>query len=128
MDVTDLDRQRIAASIGEAFAILCMRVGGTSKAEANVRLGFEAILRHLGTPPLRLLAHGAPLRYRRGAATEAELRHILRALESCRSIFDRYQPALTAAEQRIYRLVCATRDFAAEEIEARKRVPEMALA
>jgi hypothetical protein len=126
--VTDLDRQRIAASIGEAFAILCLRVGGASKAETNVRLGFEAILRQLGTPPLRLLSNGGPLRYRRGAASDAELRHILKALDTCSKIFERYQSALSPSERRIHTLVSATRDFAAEEIAARRSVPEMALA
>jgi hypothetical protein len=68
------------------------------------------------------------VRYRRGAATEGELRQILKALDACLAIFDRYASAMTPAEHRIQSLVLATRQFAHETLAERKRVPDMALA
>lgn len=126
--MTDLDRQRIAACIGDAFGVLCARVGGSSTAETNLRLGFESILRQLGTPPLRFVSKGAPLRYRRGAATAGELKHILKALDASLAIFDRYASSMSPAEQRVQTLIVATRQFADDALGERKRAPDMALA
>jgi hypothetical protein len=119
--VTPLDQQRVAEWIGDAFAILCVRVSGVSDAETNLRLGFESILRQLRIPPLGVVAKAAPAPYRRVvAATTADLRHILKALNSCLTIFERYDAVLTPAQREIKRLVQDTRQFAEQEIEARR--------
>jgi hypothetical protein len=121
--MTDLDQQRITEWIGDAFAILCVRVGGLSEAERNLRLGFEAILRQLGTSPLRVVAKSTPPLHSRATASTSDLRHILKALDSCLTIFQRYDPVLTHAQRRTQILVRATRRFAEEELQSRSNPP-----
>jgi hypothetical protein len=118
--VTALDQQRVAEWIGDAFAILCVRQSGLSNAETNLRLGFEAILRHLRIPPLGMVAKAGPAPYRRVNATTADLRHITKALDSCLAIFQRYDAVLSPAQREIQRLVQDTRSFAEQELEARR--------
>jgi len=115
--MTDLDQRRIAEWIGDAFAILCVRVGGFSEAENKVRLGFESILRQLGTPPLRAITQAPPPLFApTTGASVADLRHIIKALDSCLAVFDRYSAVLTVAQRRIELLVRATRRHAHEEL------------
>lgn len=118
--MTDRDQQRVAEWIGDAFAILCVRMGGFSPAENNLRLGFETILRHLGTSPLREIARTAPSVYSPVAASTSDLRNIIRALDSCLMIFQRYDAVLTTAQRRIQILVRASRRFAEEELSTRQ--------
>lgn len=121
--MTDLDQQRITEWIGDAFAILCVRVGGLSAAERNLRLGFEAILRQLGTSPLHVVAKSTPPLQTRATASTSDLRHILKALDSCLTIFQRYDAVLTNAQRRMQILVRATRRFAEEELQSRGAAP-----
>jgi hypothetical protein len=118
--MTELDQQRVAEWIGDAFAILCVRIGGVSAAERNLRLGFEALLRQLGTSPLRMIAHHAPPAFRTTTASNADLRHIRTALDSCLTIFARYDPVLNTDQRRIQLLVRATRRYADEELQSRR--------
>ena len=113
--MTELDQQRIDEWIGDAFAILCVRVGSLSKAETKLRLGVEAILRHLGTPPLRIVA-STPPPFARVAVTNGDLRMIRKALDSCLAVFERYAGTLTPRHRRIEALVRSARDFADEEL------------
>ncbi len=117
--MTDLDQQRIAEWIGDAFAILCVRVGGLSAAERNLRLGFEAILRQLGTSPLREISKSSPPLHARAVASAGDLRHIVKALDCCLAVFQRYEAVLTHAQRRSEILVRAPRRFAAEELRSR---------
>ena len=118
--MTALDQQRVAEWIGDAFAILCVRLSGLSEAETNLRLGFESILRQLRIPPLGVVAKTAPAPYRRIAATPGDLRHILKALDSCLAIFERYERVLTPSQRDMQRLIQETRNFAQQELEARR--------
>ena len=116
-----LDQQRIAEWIGDAFAILCMRLGGFSAAEHNLRLGFDAILRQLGTSPLRMVAKNSALApLSATTASSADLRHIVKALDSCLAIFERYDAVLTSTQRRIQILVRAARCHAEDELHARQ--------
>jgi hypothetical protein len=120
--MTGLDQQHISEWIGDAFAILCVRIGGMSSAEVNLRLGFETILRHLGTPPLRLLARTSPPGFGAINATTGDLRQILKALDACLAIYHRYDAVLTTTQRRIQILVRATRRFAEDALgEKRER-------
>ena len=121
--MTDLDQQRISEWIGDAFAILCVRVGGLSAAERNLRLGFEAILRHLGTSPLRVVAKSTPPLHTRATASTWDLRHILKALDSCLAVYQRYDAVLNPAQRRTQILVRATRRYADEELQSRSNPP-----
>lgn len=118
--MTDLDQQRIAEWIGDAFAILCVRVGGISAAERKLRLEFEAILRELGTSPLRIVARRTPVPLKRIPASDGDLRHIVKALDACGRIFARYEAVLTRDQRQIRKLVLAAKSFAEEELEARR--------
>jgi hypothetical protein len=118
--MTELDQQRIAEWIGDAFAILCVRAGGLSTAETKLRLAFEALLRHLGTSPLREVTRVTPAPFNADIASTADLRHIIKALDSCLAVFGRYDAGLTHAQRRIQLLVRATRRFAEEELTARR--------
>ena len=118
--MTALEQQRIAEWIGDAFAILCVRVGGISAAEKNLRLGFEALLRQLGTSPLRVVSRTPPLPFAAATASTTDLRHIAKSLDSCLAVFERYDAVLTAAQRRIQILVRATRRFADEELRSRQ--------
>ena len=122
--MTDLDQQRVAEWIGDAFAILCVRVGGLSAAEKNLRLGFEAILRQLGTSPLREVAKATPPLHSRVTATVTDLRHIVKALDCCLGVFQRYDAVLNAAQRRVQILVRAARRFAEEELHRRTALPQ----
>jgi hypothetical protein len=115
-----LDQQRVAEWIGDAFAILCVRQSGISDAEKNLRLGFESILRQLRIAPLGVVAKAAPAPYRRITATNADLRHIVKALDSCLAIFQRYEAILPPKQREMQRLVQDTRRFAEQELEARR--------
>lgn len=121
--MTELDQRRIAEWIGDAFAILCVRVGGFSEAENKVRLGFESILRQLGTPPLRAITKAPPPLFAPTGASVADLRHIIKALDSCLAVFDRYSAVLTDTQRRVAILVRATRRHAHEEILYRTARP-----
>lgn len=124
--MTAPDQRRVAERIGDAFSILCVRLSGVSDTEASLRLGFEAILRHLRIPPLGVVAKSAPAPFRRIPATSADLRHILRALDSTLRIFQRYHAALTPSDRELQRLVQETRGYAEQELEAR-RTPSVEL-
>lgn len=115
----DLDQQRVAEWIGDAFAILCVRVGGLSAAEKNLRLSFEALLRQLGTSPLRLVTNKPPPPTRASPASTGDLRHIAKALDACLAVFQRYDAVLDVAQRRLLFLVRATRRYAQEEIDSR---------
>lgn len=117
--MTELDQRRIAEWIGDAFAILCVRVAGFSEAEKNVRLGFETILRQLGTPPLRAIAKAPPPVFSQAGASTGDFRQIIKALDSCLTVFQRYNGLLTIAQRRIEILIRATRRFAEEELQQR---------
>lgn len=117
--MTALDQRRIAEWIGDAFAILCVRVGGFSEAEHQVRLGFESILRQLGTPPLRAIAKAPPPIFTASGASTSDLRHIVKALDSCLVLFDRYAAVLNASQRHTALLVRATRRHAQEELQNR---------
>lgn len=114
--MTEFDHQRITSSIGDAFAILCVRAGRGSAAEKRVRLGFEAILRQLGTPPLRMIARSVPPAGRVVGTSSTDWRQIIGALERCLAIFRRYEPLLNANQRRTRELVEATLRFAHEEL------------
>jgi hypothetical protein len=117
--MTDLDHRRIAEWIGDAFAILCVRVAGFSEAEVKLRLGFEAILRQLGTSPLRAVTKAPPPLYGAPGASTADLRQIIKALDSCLTVFTRYDAVLTTSQRHVAILVRATRRFAGDELAAR---------
>jgi hypothetical protein len=119
-----LDRRRIAEWIGDAFAILCVRVSGYSQAEKHLRLGFEAILRQLGTSPLGAITKSPLPPYAPPSATAADLRLIIKALDSCLATFERYSAVLNPSHQRMEVLIRATRRFAEEALHARRRPPE----
>jgi hypothetical protein len=123
--MTEIDRQRIAEWIGDAFAILCVRISSVSTAERKLRLGFEAILRQLGTSPLHIVARGTPPPFNPVTATTSDLRHILKALDSCLAVFHRYEKILTISQRRIEVLVRATRRYAEEELAARRIQPAL---
>jgi hypothetical protein len=96
-----VDQQRIAEWIGDAFAILCVRTNGRSAAEDNLRRGFESILRQLGTPPLRVVVQAQFPAHRPTPASITDLKHIIKALDSCLSSLARYEAILTTAQRRI---------------------------
>ena len=116
----NLDQERIAEWIGDAFAILCVRVGGLSAAETKLRLGFETILRHLGTSPLHVVTKAGPPPHVQFPASRGDLRQIMKALDSCLAIFQRYEAILPPAQREMQRLVQDTRRFAEQELEARR--------
>lgn len=115
-----LDQQRVAKWIRDAFSILCVRLAGRSAAERNLRLAFESLLRQLRIAPLAVVARAAPAPYRRITATTADLRHIVKALDSCLAVYRRYEAILTPAQREMQRHVQDTRRFAAQELEARR--------
>ena len=115
----NLDQERIAEWIGDAFAILCVRVGGLSAAETKLRLGFETILRHLGTSPLHVVTKAGPPPHVQFPASRGDLRQIMKALDSCLATFERYDAVLTSDQRRIQLLIRATRRFAEEELNSR---------
>lgn len=117
--ITEPDQRRISEWIRDAFAILCVRASGRSESETKLRLGFEAILRQLGTSPLRELSHRSPPVYGHAAATAGDLRTIIKALDSCLGVFQRYDAVLTTGQRRMQILVRATRRFAEEALVAR---------
>jgi hypothetical protein len=117
--VRNVDQQRIAEWIGDAFAILCVRGPAGSEAETNLRRGFEAILRELGSSPLRVLAGGKVPMQRPVPASTGDLRQIIKALDSCLAAFGRYDPVLTTAQRKTQVLIRATRRYAEEELAAR---------
>jgi hypothetical protein len=124
--MTDFDQQRISESISDAFAILCVRVAGFSDNERKLRLGFEAILRQLGTPPLRFVSRAAPPPGHLGA-TSSDLRFIIHALDACLAILNRYDAVLTMTERKLQILVRATRRFAEDEIRSREALTQSAV-
>lgn len=116
--MTEFDLQRITAWIRDGFAILCVRANGGSAAEHQVRLGFEGILRELGTPPLRLLARSLPVPVRVVGASSTDWRQIISALDRCLAVFQRYDPLLNARLRRTRDLIAATRSFAQEQLRS----------
>lgn len=116
-----IDQQRIAEWVGDAFAILCVRANGRSAAENNLRRNFESILRQLGTPPLRVVIQAQFPVHRPPLASVTDLRHIIKALDSCLAAFARYEAILTTAQRRVQELIRATREFAEVELAARGR-------
>ncbi|HUR59769.1 MAG TPA: hypothetical protein VM029_18765 [Opitutaceae bacterium] len=122
--MTERDQQRIAELVGDAFAILCVRICGISAAEKNLRLGMEATLRQLGTSPLREITRTLRPIYSQVTASSGDLRNIIRALDACLAVLQRYDTVLTATERRVQSLVRASRGYADEELAARRnRVP-----
>jgi hypothetical protein len=121
--MTDMDQRRIAEWIGDAFAILCVRIGGLSEAETQVRLGFEAILRQLGSSPLHVIAQAPPPLFASSGATAADLRLILKALDSCVAVFDRYMGVLSESQRAIEQLVRSTREHTRLELRRRSPAP-----
>ncbi len=117
--MNDLDQQRISEWIGDAFAILCVRVGGISTAEKKLRLSFEALLRQLGTSPLGEVSSRGPFPLSAIRATATDLRHIRKALDSCLSVFARYDAVLSTSQRQVQHLVRATRRYADDELQAR---------
>src|SRR5690349_4354393 len=95
-----------------------------SAADTNLRLGFEAILRQLGTSPLRVVTQKPPPLVSSIPASAADLRHIIKALDSSLRVFARYDPILNPAQRRIQILVRATRRYAEEELNARMKPAE----
>jgi hypothetical protein len=125
--VRHVDQQRIAEWIGDAFAILCVRGPAGSEAETNLRRGFESILRQLGSSPLRAVTEGRVPVQKPMPASASDLKHIIKALDSCLAAFGRYDPVLTVTQRKTQVLIRATRRFAEEELAARHRdVPAMA--
>src|SRR4051812_14020855 len=124
--MTELDRQKVAEWIGDAFAILCVRISSASAAEKNLRLGFETMMRQLGTPPLRMVTRGTAPAFCAVIASKGDLRTIVKALDCCLAIFHRYEAVLTEAQRRIQILVRATKRYAEEELSERSR-PRAAL-
>jgi hypothetical protein len=118
--MTDFDQQRIARWIRDAFTILCVRHAGSSPTERSLRLGFEAILIQLGTSPLHLAASTLPPPGRAAAASLADLRRIIEALDRCRVIFQRYESMLSPTQCKVHALVETTRSYAMEELRARQ--------
>lgn len=118
-----LDRRRIAEWIGDAFAVLCVRVSGYSRAEKHLRLGFEAILRQIGTSPLGAITKTPLPPYAPPSATAADLRLIIKALDSCLATFERYGAVLNSSHQKIETLIRTTRQFAEEALHARGLPP-----
>ena len=118
--MTERDQQRIAELVGDAFAILCVRVGGVSAAEKNLRLGMEATLRHLGTSPLREVTRTLRPIHGQAPASSGDLRNIIRALDACIAVLARYDAVLTATQRRLQILLCASRRYADEELAARR--------
>ncbi len=105
--------------ISDAFAILCVRVSGHSRAEKQLRLGFEAILRKLGTSPLRAITTSPLPAYAAPAVTSFDLRLILQALDACLALFERYSGVLDQNQRQIEDLMRSTRAFATEELGVR---------
>lgn len=118
--MTDFDQQRIARWIRDAFTILCVRHAGSSPTERSLRLGFEAILIQLGTSPLHLAASTLPPPGRAAAASLADLRRIIDALDRCRAILRRYESMLNPTQREVHALVETTRRYALEELRARQ--------
>lgn len=110
--MTELDQRRITERIRDAFAILCVRTSGRSEAETKLRLGFEALLRHLGTSPLHEVAKTRMPTKPSTAASPADLRNIIHALDGCLAILERYDAVLSTSQRRIQFLARATRRFA----------------
>jgi hypothetical protein len=121
------DQQRIAEWIRDAFAILCARVGRFSEAETHLRLGFEAILRQLGTSPLRMVPAATPFAGRM-TTSPGDLRQIIKSLDCCLVVFQRYDAVLTTAQRKTQILARATRRYAAEELQAQQTVGEPLIA
>lgn len=117
------DRRRITEWIGDAFAVLCVRVSGYSRAEKHLRLGFEAILRQLGTSPLGAITKSPLPPYAPPSARASDLRLIIKALDSCLTIFNRYGAALNSSYQKLEVLVQTTRRFAEEALHTHRPPP-----
>ena len=118
-----LDRRRITEWIGDAFAVLCVRVSGFSQAENHLRLGFEAILRQLGSSPLGAITKSPLPPYAPPSARASDLRRIIKALDSCLAIFERYGAVLNSSYQKLETLIRTTRRFAEEALHARRLPP-----
>ncbi len=117
--LTLLEQRRITSWISDAFAILCVRVSGPSHAEKQLRLGFERILRQLGTSPLRAITKSPLPAYAAPAVTSFDLRFILQALDASLALSGRYGNALNQNQRRAEELMRATRAFASEELGVR---------
>lgn len=117
--LTFLEHRRITRWISDAFAILCVRVSGHSHAEKQLRLGFEAILRHLGTSPLQAITTSPLPAYAAPTVTSFDLRLILQALDASLALFGRYGAVLNQNQRRVEELMRATRAFAFEELGIR---------
>jgi hypothetical protein len=124
--MTEPDQRRIAEWIRDAFAILCVRASGRSEAETKLRLGFEALLRQLGSTPLREVANTTPPPFGKMVATSSDLRSIIKALDSCLAILQRYDAVLNTEQRRIQILARATRRFAETELSARHNTRPLA--
>lgn len=114
--MTDFDQRRIQHWIGDAFTLLCVRSASASQYEKKLRLGFEVILRNLGTSPLQIIATSVLPPCRLVSASKSDLRRILLALDRCLALYQRYDALLDAAQRRICGLVETTRHFALQEL------------
>jgi hypothetical protein len=117
--MTASDESHVAEWISDSFAIVCSRIGGFSDRERNIRRGFEAIMRQLGTP-LIPPADASPADGFATGTSSDDLQQILQALDSSLTVFARYDRALTNAERRIQILLRATRRYTGEELHARE--------
>lgn len=113
------ETRRIIRWISDAFAVLCVRTSGRSKAEKQLCLGFEAILRELGSSPLHAITSSPLPAYAPPSATSGDLRLILHALDSCLATFARYEAVLDATQRRIEARMRETRMYALAALAAR---------
>ena len=56
---------------------------------------------------------------RAAPASATDLRHIIKALDSCLAAFTRYDAVLTTAQRRVRELIRTTREFAEVELASR---------
>lgn len=117
--LTPVEQRKTRRWVSDAFAILCVRVSGHSHAEKQLRLGFEAILRQMGTSPLHAITASPLPVYAAPTVTSFDLRLILQALDSCLALFGRYGAVLNQNQRRIEEQIRTTRAFALEELGAR---------
>lgn len=123
--LTPRETRRIVRWISDAFAVLCVRTSGRSKAEKQLCLGFEVILRELGSSPLQAITSSPLPAYAPPCATSGDLRLIIQALDACLATFSRYEAVLDATQRRLDARIRETRAHAIAALGARTlRRPE----
>lgn len=108
--------QQIIEWVNDAFAVVSRGRPGDVPAEANLRRGLEAIVRHLSdyAPPL---TDGSPNPIGHHVEiTQHELELVLQTLDACLGLFARYDRQLNTAQRRILILVRACRRNADEAV------------